>query len=175
MALINVSLLINIIEGGIARSAVRSGWLLTAFTITMAATSYLGGVASGRAGYRRPIVVGMAVATVGFVLMGVGWEPTTGPVTMALHLALVGAGIGLVLTPTSTAVIDLATDDERGTAAGLVILSRLIGFSLDSSRSPPGVASVRRYASRRRARRIRPPNCHRSPSQQHRRPRRRRA
>jgi MFS family permease len=130
VALINVPLLVNIIEGSVARSAVRSGWLLTALTVTMAIASYLGGLASARFGYRRPVVAGLALGALGLLLMGTVWEPDTGDVTMALHLILAGAGIGLVLAPTSTAVIDTATEDDRGTAAGLVILARLIGFSV---------------------------------------------
>jgi MFS family permease len=142
VALINVPLIVNIVEGGIARSAVRSGWLLTALTMTMAATSYLGGVVGGRVGYRRPTLAGLSLAIIGLALMGLVWDPETSALTMALHLALVGSGIGLVLAPTSTAVIDLATDDDRGAAAGLVILARLIGFSV-------GLAALTAWGLRR--------------------------
>ena len=142
VTLINVPLLVNIIEGGVARSAVRSGWLLTALTITMAATSYLGGAASARTGYRPPTVAGLVVGSLGLALMGLTWEPDTSAVTMALHLVLVGGGIGLVLAPTSTAMIDMASEDDRGTAAGLVILARLIGFSV-------GLASLTAWGLRR--------------------------
>jgi MFS family permease len=130
IALINVPLFVNIVEGGIARSAVRSGWLLTALTVTMAITSYVGGLVSGRVGYRPPVVTGLVIASSGLAVMGIVWAPQTGTIPMALQLALVGGGIGLVIAPTSTAVIDAAGDDERGTAAGLVIVARLIGFSI---------------------------------------------
>ncbi len=129
-ALINVPLFVNIVEGGVARSAVRSGWLLTALTLTMAATSYIGGMVAGRSGNRLPVVTGLITATGGLALMGFVWMPETGALMMALQLSLVGAGIGLVLAPTSATVIDAAGDDERGLAAGLVIVARLIGFSV---------------------------------------------
>ncbi len=130
IALINVPLFVNIVEGGIERSAVLSGWLLTALTATMAVTSYLGGVASGRLGHRRPTIVGLVLAAAGLALMGSLWGPDTSTGPMVAQLGIVGAGIGLVLAPTSTAMIDAADDDQRGTAAGLIIVARLIGFSV---------------------------------------------
>ena len=129
IALINVPLFVNIVEGDVERSAVRSGWLLTALTAAMAVGSSLGGVAGGRLGPRGPVVVGLAGAAVGLALMGLLWDPATGSAPMAVQLALVGAGLGLVLAPTGATVVDSASEEQRGTAAGLVIMARLIGFS----------------------------------------------
>jgi MFS family permease len=142
IALINVPLFVNIIETGIAHSAVVSGWLLTALTATMAVTSYLGGVASGRFGYRPPVIAGLAAGAAGLLTMGSIWGPDTATALMAAQLGLVGAGIGLVLAPTSTAVVDASRDDQRGTAAGLVIVARLIGFSV-------GLAALTAWGLRR--------------------------
>jgi MFS family permease len=142
IALINVPLFVNIIETGIAHSAVVSGWLLTALTATMAVTSYLGGVASGRFGYRPPVIAGLAAGAAGLLTMGSIWGPDTATALMAAQLGLVGAGIGLVLAPTSTAVVDASSDDQRGTAAGLVIVARLIGFSV-------GLAALTAWGLRR--------------------------
>jgi MFS family permease len=130
VALINVPLFVNIVEGGVEESAVRAGWLLTALTATMAVTSYVGGVALGRFGYRAPTVAGLVLGIVGLVLVGSSWGPDTAAAAMAVQLGLVGAGIGLILAPGSAAVVDASTGSQRGTAAGLVIMSRLIGFSL---------------------------------------------
>jgi ammonia channel protein AmtB len=52
---------------------------------------------------------------------------------MATQLALAGAGLGLVIAPTSAAVVDDAPADQRGTAAGLVLLFRLMGLSVGLS------------------------------------------
>ncbi len=142
VTLINVPLFVNIVEGGVTDSAVRAGWLLTAFTATVAVTSYLGGVVTGARGARWPTVVGLAVAGTGLVIMGTAWEPASSPVAMALHLAVAGAGIGLVLAPTSAAVIEAVDDDARGLASGLVIVARLIGFSL-------GLAALTAWGLRR--------------------------
>jgi hypothetical protein len=52
---------------------------------------------------------------------------------MAAQLALLGAGLGLVVAPTTAAVVDAAPAERRGTAAGLVIVVRLIGLSVGLS------------------------------------------
>ena len=142
VALINVPLFVNIVEGDVAGSAVRAGWLLTALTVAMAATSYAGGVAAGRAGNRIPVLVGLVVGAMGMAAMWAMWSPDTGPVLMAAQLAVVGAGIGLVLAPTSATVVDAAPEHHRGAAAGLVILARLIGFSV-------GLAGLTTWSLRR--------------------------
>ena len=67
---------------------------------------------------------------IGFAVIGLTWTGTTGHAVMAAELASIGAGIGLVLAPTNAAVVDAADEAERGGAAGLVIVFRLIGFSV---------------------------------------------
>ena len=132
IALVNVPLFINIAENssGIRSTAMLAGILLTALTATMAFTSYIGGLLSGQYGNPLPTILGILIGIVGFGLLGLTWSEDTDHVLMAFELAIVGAGIGLVLTPTSAAVVDAATEDERGSAAGLVIVFRLIGFSV---------------------------------------------
>ncbi|MEM8903520.1 MAG: MFS transporter [Actinomycetota bacterium] len=130
IALVDVPLFINVVEGDIERGAVIAGWTLTALTAAMAVTSYAGGVLTERTWYRPPIVAGLVLAAVGLVAMGTRWTPDTSPLSMAVLLAVVGAGIGLVIAPTSALVVDAAPPEGRGAAAGLVILFRLLGFSV---------------------------------------------
>jgi MFS family permease len=49
---------------------------------------------------------------------------------MAWQLAVLGVGFGLVIAPVGTAVINAAPADQRGIAASLVIVLRLIGMSV---------------------------------------------
>ncbi len=146
IALVNVPLYINVVESragrGIGEAALLSGWLLTALTASMAATSYLGGVAAGRHGNAVPTLIGLVLASIGFLLIGSTWSPTTPRPAMAAELALVGLGIGLVLAPTSDAVVETGEEADRGAAAGLVVVFRLIGFSV-------GLASLTAWGLRR--------------------------
>ena len=133
IAMVDVPLFINMVELGVERSAVIAGWVLSALTAAMAVTSYLGGRITERTWYRPPVLVGLGAAAAGFLLMGAGWTVDTAYWTMAWQLALLGAGFGLVIAPTSAAVVDGAPADRRGTAASLVVVVRLIGLSVGLS------------------------------------------
>ena len=142
IAMVDVPLFVNVIALDVERSAVISGWLLAALTAAMAVTSYIGGRITERTWYRPPVIAGLVAAGAAFVLMGAGWgvetagpgvAPVPGYAVMATHLALLGLGFGLVIAPTSAAVVDGAPADRRGTAASLVIVMRLIGLSVGLS------------------------------------------
>ena len=133
IAMVQVPLWVNVVEIDTDRSAALAARMLTAMTVAMALTSYLGGRLTSRWWYRPPTLAGLALAGAGFWLMGSIWEATTGYAVMAMHLALVGAGLGMVIAPTSAAVVDHAPGDQRGAAAGVVMLFRLMGLSVGLS------------------------------------------
>ncbi|NND02281.1 MAG: MFS transporter [Acidimicrobiia bacterium] len=133
IAMVDVPLFVNVVELDIERSAVISGWVLSALTAAMAVSSYVGGQITERTWYRPPVVAGLAGATVAFVLMGFMWDVETAYTTMAWQLGILGFGLGLVTAPTSAAVVDAAPPDRRGTAASLVVVLRLVGLSVGLS------------------------------------------
>ena len=131
-------------------AALLAGILLSALTIPMALASVLGGRLAERLGFRWTTVLGAAMAAVGFWLMSlwtvdqseavVLWSQEgfrtallSGTVRMISGLLLTGIGIGLTISPIATAVIEAVKDDERGIAAGLVIVMRLIGMTISIS------------------------------------------
>lgn len=133
ITMVQVPLWINVVELDTERSAVRAAQVLTALTAAMAVASYAGGRLASRSWYRPPVLLGLCVGLAGFALMGTVWEVTTGYALMAATLALVGTGLGLVIAPTSAVVVDRAPPDQRGVAAGLVMLFRLMGLSVGLS------------------------------------------
>lgn len=134
IVMVDVPLFVNlVVETSLTRAAVLSGWVLSGLTATMALTSYLGGVATEKTWYRPVILVGLALTGAGMLLVGNLWDETIEPFTMAWQLVVVGAGIGLVTAPTNSAVVNAAPEERRGTAAGLVIVSRLIGLAVGLS------------------------------------------
>jgi MFS family permease len=130
IAMVDVPLFVNVVEIDLERSAIIAGAVLSALTAAMTITSYAGGLIAERTWYQPPTLIGLALALAAFLLMGFGWNPDTTYTSMAWQLAILGAGFGLVIAPTSAAVVDAAPPDRRGTAAGLVIVLRLIGLSV---------------------------------------------
>lgn len=125
--------LLNPADAGILRQgAWDSGWLLSALTLAMAALAVPGGWLAGRWGGRLPALLGLVAALGGYLLTS-RWHPTVGYPEMALGLGLAGCGLGLVLAPAASVVIDAASEERRGSTAALVIVLRLIGMTLGVS------------------------------------------
>ena len=133
IAMVDVPIFVNQIERNLERAAVASGWVLSALTASMAVAAYAGGRFTERTWYRPPVLAGLAAAAVAFVLLGKTWAIDTALTSMAWQLAILGAGIGLVIAPTSAAVVDAAPPDRRGSAASLVMVLRLTGLSVGLS------------------------------------------
>jgi len=163
VALVSVPIFINVAGAAEStkRAALVTGYLLCAFTVPMALAAIPGGWLSLRFGYRWSVIGGLAVAIIGFLMMS-SWkvemakqavaffENPGGPERadvagvgfMAAGLALAGIGIGLTIAPIGTAVVNGVREQERGMAASLVIIVRLIGMSVSMS-------SVTAYGLRR--------------------------
>ena len=130
IAMVDVPIFVNAIEIDIERSAVIAGWLLAALTAAMAVASWVGGRIAESRRYQLPTMLGLGFAVVALVAMGFTWEPSIGRLLAAGQLALLGAGIGLVFAPTTAAVIDASAPEQRGAAASIVMVLRLIGLSV---------------------------------------------
>ena len=133
IAMVDVPIFINAVEVDVERSAVVAGWVLSALTAAMAVASYVGGRVTEATWYRPPVLVGMALTTSAYLTMGLTWGADTSYVVLAIQLAVLGAGFGLVQAPTTLAVVDHAPADARGSAAASVMVVRLLGLSVGLS------------------------------------------
>ena len=133
IAMVDVPLFVNAVERDIERSAVVAGWILSALTAAMAVASYVGGRVTERTWYGPPIVIGLFAATGAYALMGLTWDGSSSYILLGLQLAVLGAGIGLTVAPTTSAVVDHAAPDSRGAAAAAVMVVRMIGLSVGLS------------------------------------------
>ena len=130
IAMVDVPIFVNAIEINLERSAVLAGWMLAAMTAAMTVASWLGGRLAERFSYRTPTVIGMAAAAVALLLMGLSWSPDISYIVGAAQLGLLGAGLGLVFAPTTATVVDASPPTQRGAAAAIVMIVRLIGLSV---------------------------------------------
>ncbi len=113
----------------IAVAAWDSGWMLSALTLTMAGIAIPGGWLTNRYGARVAMLLGLGCALAGFLLMST-WQPLTEYPPMAAHLILTGIGLGFVISPIATVVINAAGEENHGTASALVITLRLVGMTI---------------------------------------------
>jgi EmrB/QacA subfamily drug resistance transporter len=133
ISMVDVPLFINSVELDLEHAAVVAGWIMSALTAAMAITSYIGGRITERSWFRPPVLAGIAMSTAAYAWMGATWNAGTSYAVFAVQLALLGAGFGLTVAPTTSAVVDLAPPDQRGAAASIVMVVRLLGFSVGLS------------------------------------------
>lgn len=120
--LLMVSQFVQDAEG---RSATDTGLLILPFALLQLTTAPRSGALAARLGARPPVLAGQASVVVGLVTCAVG--VTAGPWAMALGLALVGAGVGLVITPTTGIALGAAPPDRAGMASGILSTQRALG------------------------------------------------
>lgn len=133
IAIANVPLFINsLIAATPEQGAWDSGWMLSGLTVPMALAAVPGGWISDRRGYRFPSLLGLVIATGGFILMS-GWTQEVSYLVMGIHLALTGIGLGLTMAPIAAAVINASPSEHRGTSSALVIIFRLVGMTVGVS------------------------------------------
>ncbi|WP_185991352.1 MFS transporter [Janibacter cremeus] len=72
--------------------------------------------------------IGLALGTVGLVLMS-GWQRgSLEEISATLTLALVGFGLGMALAPVNDAALADSPQDSHGTASSLVVVARMVGM-----------------------------------------------
>ncbi len=133
VGLVSVPLFVStVIADSPGEAALLGGVLLGGLTIPMALASIPGGLLTSRFGYRLPTLLGLAIAAAGFFL-ATTWTKDIARLTIALHMALAGIGLGLTVAPIGAAVIDAVRAAERGIASALVLIMRLIGMTFGAS------------------------------------------
>lgn len=135
IGLVALPLLVNFRDGGsdadtIKDAAFISGVLLSCLTVPMALFALPGAWITDRYGYRATTVIGTGLAALGFLMASFTWEVNTSYLVMGLQMSIVGAGLGLTISPIGTAVINAADMDERGSASAMVLALRLVGMTL---------------------------------------------
>lgn len=113
----------------LGESASDAGIYLLYFFIGFSAMAQVGGRMLDRRGARPPVVIGSAIATVGFYLLA-------GKLTdLSLHaqiayIILAGGGVGLMLGPLSTDAVNRAPSSSYSEVTGITQTARNFGASL---------------------------------------------
>lgn len=130
VAMVDVPIFVNAVEIDLERSAVLAGWILASLTAAMTLASWLGGRLTERTWAKWPTLLGMAAASIALVWMGLTWTPDLSYITAAAQLAILGAGLGFTFAPTTATVVEASPPHQRGAAAAIVMIARLIGLSV---------------------------------------------
>src|SRR5947209_4776837 len=114
------------LQRGLGYSPLEAGAAFLPITVLAAISSPLAGWIADRAGPRAPTVAGLALAAASMWLAS-RVSDATGYQTMVPPLVLLGLAIGLVITPTSTAIMNAVSESRAGVASGVVSMTRMVG------------------------------------------------
>ena len=114
------------------RSAVETGLLVTPWPLLVACAAPIAGRLSAR--YPASILgsLGLAVLTVGLLLLAT-LPPSPADWTVALRMAICGAGFGFFQTPNNTTLMTAGPPARSGAAGGLVAVARTVGWCLGAA------------------------------------------
>jgi EmrB/QacA subfamily drug resistance transporter len=113
----------------LGRQAQNAGVYLLYFFLGFAVASQIGGRILDRRGAKRPVVIGCALAAVGFGL----WAGKVTDLNLSSQIwtvVITGAGMGLMLTPSSTDAVNRASRLSYGEATGITQTVRNYAASL---------------------------------------------
>lgn len=109
-----------------------SALMLAPFTLLIAILSFLGGRIAGRLGFRITSALGLVLVAIGYAALWFGLRNGM-LLGMAPGLLIAGAGFGLVFAPIGATAIDAAADADRGIAAAMTLVFRLLGMTIGIS------------------------------------------
>ena len=126
IAMVTVPLMANTVMG---KSPFTGALWLLRLTGVIPLGAVCGGLLVLRVGPSPLTAAGLALVALGMFLAS-GWELGVADPELTVHLLIAGFGFGLVIAPITVHALDSAADDYRGTAASLVVVSRMMGMTL---------------------------------------------
>ena len=108
------------------------GLLLAVWPIAMMAASPIAGLLADKAPKGLAGMIGMIIVAIGLVIAGFLPE-TSGFWILAVPMALIGAGMGVFMSPTAHLIVGAAPRDRAASAGALVSSTRFVGQSLGAA------------------------------------------
>ncbi len=110
------------------KSPIEGGLQLLRMTVAIGVGAVIGGIVTQRFGPRGPVMVGLVVTSLGFLLMS-GWTVDIAEPTLTAHLVITGLGLGMLVSPIAETALFRVVDYQRGAASALITVSRMVGMT----------------------------------------------
>ncbi|WP_374991089.1 MFS transporter [Streptomyces sp. LHD-70] len=111
------------------RSALEAGLIFLPMTGLIAVTNVVAGKLAGRYGPRLPMLIGQALASLGFLLV-LPVDATTPAPHLALLLVPLALGCALTIPPLTAAMMEAVPAERAGVAAGVLNAARQVSGGL---------------------------------------------
>jgi MFS family permease len=130
--MVEIPVLLQAVMDTVDAATVAAGRLLAIFAAGMMAGSLLAAPWLRRVAPRSVALPGLLLMAVALWRMSL-WDLGDGTDALAAPLLAAGLGLGFVTTPAAEAVLARVAEHERGIAASLLLVARLIGMTLGLS------------------------------------------
>jgi len=119
--------LIQLLQAGFGYSALRSASALLPMAAMMMPLSVVAPTIANRIGYNRALGAGMLLFAIGLALMALLADLDSGYMSVLPGIITIGAGVGLSMSPSTTAITAALPDDKQGVASALNDTVRELG------------------------------------------------
>jgi EmrB/QacA subfamily drug resistance transporter len=107
-------------------SALEAGIRFLPSTVVIIFAAPVAGRLADRIGPRIPMTVGLALVALALFLQS-QLTPTSGYADLLVPFMVMGLGMGLTMSPMSTAAMNAVSPDKAGVASGILSMSRMVG------------------------------------------------
>jgi Na+/melibiose symporter-like transporter len=111
--------IVQFLQAGLGYSALRSAAGLLPMAVVMMPLSTVAPTIAERVGFRRTLVVGMGLLTIGLVLLGTMPDVSVGYWSVVPGLLVLAAGVGLAMSPSTAAITSSLPEEKQGVASSL--------------------------------------------------------
>lgn len=122
--------LIQLLQAGFGYSALRSAVALLPMALMMMPLSVVAPTIAQRVGYRATVATGMTLLSTGMILMALLADLDSGYLSVLPGLLVLGVGIGLSMSPSTTAITDALPPEKQGVASALNDTVRELGGAI---------------------------------------------
>lgn len=111
--------LVQYVQAVLGYSAVRAASGLLPMAVVMMPLSTIAPTVAERIGFRRTLVTGMLLISAGLVTFATLADPDGGYLTVLPGILILGAGIGLAMSPSTAAITASLPEEKQGVASAL--------------------------------------------------------
>ena len=121
---------IQLLQAVFGYSALRAASGLMPMAVLMMPLSTIAPTIAHRIGYRRTVATGMVLLATGMALVAVLVDIDRGYVSVLPGLAVLAVGVGLAMSPSTTAITAALGEDKQGVASALNDTARELGAAI---------------------------------------------
>jgi EmrB/QacA subfamily drug resistance transporter len=123
-------ILVQFLQAVLGYSALRAATGLLPMAVMMMPLSTIAPTIAHKVGYRRTVITGMLTVAGALTLLALLADADRGYLSVLPGLLLLGAGVGLAMSPSTTAITSSLTEDKQGVASALNDTVREIGAAM---------------------------------------------